>query len=295
MLMIRRSANLLCALVVIAMFAPKTYAAGCGVATNFGTAEIKIATLPNVGKYSLWSRMQAPDSVHNRYALEINDEGCFTVGGGQMTTNQWVWVNYQEGDPGNKVSYNFAKTTGNKLKLIGIDANVKIDSLLLIQTDCAPVDLGENCKATGNVAALTPATSWTSIEGEVAGKVVTTSTLTNDLALVVSVQYFSDGKKVQTSKGAEPLDTTLLSNGRHSIITRVTNTSGEVSDELVELNVRNEETLLSPFYRWARLNKRLLMIALVPVVLGLLLLVVFWVLRSRHDRHKSLRERGFRG
>lgn len=293
MLMKRRAIIFSCVFVMSALFVPKTYAAGCATATNLGTAEVKVANLPASGVYSIWSRMQAPDSTHNRYVLEVNGEGCFTVGGGQLTTDKWVWVDYQGGDTNAKISYDFTKTTGNSLKLIGTDANVKIDSLLLIKSDCVPVDLGENCKVAGSVVTLTPATPWTSIEGEVAGKVITTSKLTNSQALVANVQYFSDGKKIQTSRGAEPLDTTLLSNGKHTITTRITDTSGQISDELVELNVKNEETLLTPVYRWSRLNKRLLIIILAPLVLILLGLATFWVLRNRHDKHKTLRERGF--
>ena len=113
--------------------------------TKLGKATINIS-VSLAGTYKIWSRMKAKDTSSNSYWLTI-DGGCpINVGDlATMPTNSWVWVDYQSGIPTNSVVQQLSSGT-HTLNIIGKEANLKLDKLILTQElSCVPKDLGNNC------------------------------------------------------------------------------------------------------------------------------------------------------
>lgn len=260
----------------------------------YGTATIAIPTLPATGTYTIWTRMQAPNAENNQYQLEINGEACFTVGGSGAPANQWIWVASQNGNASSKTEFNFTHTTGNQARLIGIAPGVKVDRILVLQSDCVPTGTGDNCRL-GNAVVIQGSSGTTAqtLQQPVSGKILPASILSDNPSSVKRVVYLVDGQKLQEAEGAVPLDTTLLSNGAHIVTARVTTTDDKTTDYATNLTVNNVETFMSPLYRWLRLNKRAL--AYVGGAFGILsfVLLIFWFIRAIHLERQRLKFHGF--
>jgi hypothetical protein len=223
--------------------------------------------LHSTGTYYIWTRLDVPTAGAS-YQVEINGGACFLVSA--PTANQWVWT----GDNGSsRASYNFATTTGNTIKLIGANADVKIDMLLLTtDPNCVPVGIGSNCglpisptTSTNDEGAIintgigsgvglnAPPSSGVQVSGKVNPSPTLATTSIND---ILRVEYYVDGKKVQTADQAAPLDTTLLSNGRHHVETKITFRDGSTKTDEADIDVNNKQTMLSPVWRWMRFNEK---------------------------------------
>ena len=243
-------------LLLLFSHAPKVTAEACDTSAGYGVVALDIPTLPTRGTYVLWTRMQVPDDQHNRYRLEVNDNTCFEVGGSSITPGEWEWVSFYGGGLTKTVRYTFDHTTENHMRLIGVDAGVRVDRVLLIKNDCIPTGLGENCQSATATAAfsLSGATEVPPpTNGAVSGVVIPTQTITNSKSRIAKVAYYSDGKPIPTAYNFG-IDTSLLSNGTHRISIQITQTNGIVVNEVTTLRVDNATGVLSPFTRWARLN-----------------------------------------
>ena len=285
-------------LLVLIVFAPtkQTAAAACDNISQYGTVSVNIPALVTVGTYNIWTRMQAPDSTHNQYRLEINGNSCFAVGGSSITPGQWTWVSFQDNNQGSKVRYDFDSKTQNSAKLIGIQAGVKVDRLLLIKTDCVPVADGSNCQSssvpveaidTAGASQVPPPSS-----GPVGGLVVPSSTISQNLQSISNVVYAVDGKQLPTASG-QALDTTLLSNGSHTVAMRITKTNGTVINEVTTLNVENAENAFSPLRRWIRLNQHTLRVWGLAIGSILLITTLLLFIRQMSLRKRLLEFKGF--
>jgi hypothetical protein len=260
-------------------------AAACQNVAGYGAVSAAVPVLPSAGSYTIWTRMQAADATHNRYQLEVDGQDCFEVGGSSLEPGQWQWVSFQDGDLDAKVRYNFEHTSDNVLKLIGSDAGVKIDRLLLIKNDCVPVDIGNNCQS-GAVALNSgdligadeiPPPS----EGPVSGLIVPSQTISLHPNNISRVVYFVDSKQIPTAAG-NALDTTLLTNGSHRVAIQITLVNGGVSNETTTLNVENKQTIFSPFRRLVRLNQHTTVV--LSSILGGVLVLITILLIIRHVR-----------
>lgn len=267
-------------------------AAACTAGESvYGEAKQDIGTLPSTGIYTIWTRMQAANETSNRYQLEVNGEACYTIGGEGVSSTQWEWVNFQNGDQNKTVTYNFINSTGNQVRMLGIDPAVKIDSILVVPDNCVPEDTGENCTSATSIGS-TASISGLNETMPVSGTVTFAVLFPSGSIEVKTVEYSSDGQKVQKSNGATGLDTTLLANGTHEVTAKVTYSDGTIESETHQLEVDNPTTALSPVLRWARLNKGLLVV--IGGLLGIIsvLGLIYAIMRRNHLRKHYARTHG---
>lgn len=283
-------------MIMLALSYGHASAATCISGAGLGTVNITVPELSAKGTYNIWSRVQVPDDMHNRYQLEVNNDKCFLVGGSSIIASQWTWVSFQDGDLSSKVRYDFNTTTGNSLKLIGKDDGVKVDRVLIVKNDCIPIDQGANCQ-TDAVAAASYDTSdqsrlLPSTSGPVSGVVIPSTTIINKLGSISNVSYFADSKPFPTTSNYG-LNTTLLSNGSHQISIKITTVDGTVINESTTIIANNPQTIFSPYMRWEQLNHQTVLnigaVAIAVILVGILVSII----RYLRLRRRSLRFHGF--
>lgn len=132
---------ILIAAVILASYAVKTTIAqqeNCGV-TPIGTA-ILDAPIEASGGHKVWVRMMAADADNNAVYLEV-DGRCYLVGdNSSITPGEFVWVDYQNGNPNEKIIHNFSSPGTYPVRVIGHEANVGVDMVLFVGDgdDCTP-------------------------------------------------------------------------------------------------------------------------------------------------------------
>ena len=114
-------------------------------AGDSSTNSIAVATSAT---YNVWSRIQAPDTSHTSFYLEIDGDCLGVVSSATpVQTNQWTWVNYKDGIATSKISRQLSAGS-HSLRMIGKDAGVKVDRIILTSDNCTPTALGDNCMIT---------------------------------------------------------------------------------------------------------------------------------------------------
>ncbi len=286
--------SILCVMMVISN--KHSVQAACNNVSQYGAISVKITALSSSGTYTIWTRMQVPDTTHNQYQLEINGQRCYVIGGSSISPDQWTWVSFQDGDLSSRVSYDFERTTNNAAKLIGSSAGVRIDRLLLVKTDCVPIADGNNCQSDSVPTSAIETTGATQVPspsaGPISGLIIPSQTIARNPGIIAQVIYNVDGKLLPTTTNFA-LDTTLLSNGPHLVVMQITTTAGRILNEATNMTVENPVSALSPMRRWVRLNQRTTVVA--SSIIGGLLIASAAFQTVRHIRLKKrlLRFRGF--
>lgn len=262
---------------------------------NYGSIKLQAPDLPVTGRYNIWTRLQVPDASNNQYRLQVNGNQCFEVGGSSIQAGQWQWVSFQDGDLSHKVVYDFQKTTGNSLELIGSNPGVKIDRVLLVKSDCIPVGLGENCES-AQIAVKASGTGANEVlpptNGPVSGLVIVSPTVIQNPENIMSVHYFSDTTQLPSSNNLA-LDTTLLSNGTHRISMQITKKDGKVVNEVTSIEVANPQSALSPIKRWIRLNQKTAILFSSIIGVALVIFAVYMIVRQIRLNKRLLEFKGF--
>ncbi len=276
----------------------KVTAAACTNTTNYGTVTSTVA-LPMSGDYTIWTRIQIPDSTNNYVQLEVDGGSCYQVGG-NIPANAWTWIDYQVSGQNNKVKQTF--TGGNhQVKLIGVKAGVKVDKIILLGTDetcetngTTPIGDGSNCSKaasasvpsnSGGSPTTAPTEPATPAKGTISPPIIQSGN-------IKKVEYYVNDKLVQTSDSPVPFDTTLLDNGEHILKTNVTYEDGTTATEVSKLEVDNPTNPLIVTRRWTKRNKRLLIIlssTLGTVAAGA---AVWYGLRTYRARSLFIRNHG---
>ncbi len=264
-------------------------AAGCSSASSFGAVELNVPSLPDIRSKILWVRMQSPSSS-GKVLAEINSGQCLEIGGTNLLPNQWSWQNSPDGP------ITFPSFNNNSVKLIGISNGIKIDRILLTEPSCTPKDFGNNCQnavelkaSEGPSATIIPPPS----DGAVGGKVILSQTPDKNRSDLESVEYVVEAKIIQTVKGPQPFDTTLIPNGKHSIQINTRLDNGAVIRETTVIDVRNPENALTPVVRWVRLNLRLA--KLVALIIGgaIVAAALYNVLKTWYLNYRQRKFHGF--
>ncbi len=268
-------------------------AAACSNVTTYGTVRLSVPSLPHTGDYSLWLRMQSPFKGAQLY-IDINQESCLVITAEEIPVNEWYWQGFSDNDT--IQPYRFSATSGNSITIIGIDGGVKVDKLIVTEPDCVPVDFGDNCRSG---VAVQPGTSSAVIQltplasQPVQGDVVVSATPFNAGSNLQEVRYIVGGTVVQHSSNATPLDTTRLTNGKHTVFIETQHKDGSVMRESTILEVKNSESFFSPVHRWLKINGD----SAVPLIaLGggtFALVMLLYLLRGLYIRKRNLRLRGF--
>jgi hypothetical protein len=212
--------------------APRVHAAACAApSTDLGTDTLSV-NIPAAGTYTIWTRMQAPDTSHNAINLQVDADNCFNVGGGSFTATSWAsdtsnWINYTDGNTSTKISVTL--TAGShSLKYIGTQAGVMVDKVILSSdASCTPTGMGTNCQSgdsTQPTVNLVSPTDGASVTGSVG-----MSATASDASGIASVKFLVDNTVVATdtsSPYSANWNSTTVSNGSHTVTAQATDTAG---------------------------------------------------------------------
>ncbi len=263
-------------------------AAACQDSGNHGAVRLLLPEVPASGQYQLWIRMQSPSNTAKVQA-ELNGTECFEVGNSLLQPNTWTWVPYYTNNQNQTINIHAAR--GNIIKIIGTQASVKVDKVLLTDPSCTPQDQGGNCSGSGTVllgqdsiVPVAPAGS-----GPVAGKAIISQTPFTQGSNLTGLSYSAGGRTLQSFVAAEPFDTTLLENGEHTVLIKTTLQDGTIIQESAIINIGNDETVLSPLRRWIRLQEKSLVVIALAMTSAALLAVLISISRrlylKRRERH----------
>lgn len=160
--------------------------------TTYGQGTLSV-NFPVAGTFRVWSRIKAPDATNNSYQLQI-DGGCaITIGDAAISTANWTWVDYQDGDTNTKVNTAQLNAGPHTLVLSGREANVEVDRLVFsIDPSCVPTEFGDNC---ATAATPTPEATATNTPEP-------TATTTN--TPVPTASATNTATPVPTSPGTQP-------------------------------------------------------------------------------------------
>jgi hypothetical protein len=177
--------------------------------TTYGTDTLSV-TIPSTGTYSIWTRMQIPDSADNGILLNIDNTSCYNVGANSsLPTSSWQWVNYYDGNSSNIVSLSLTAGT-HSFQYVGTSNGVEIDRVLVLSdATCTPTGTGDNCMQTTTspptVSFTNPPSSGALIKGSLALSATATPATGDSIS---QTQLLVNGAIVQTDTSA-PYNFTL--------------------------------------------------------------------------------------
>ncbi len=264
--------------------------AACPDTSEYGSVNLSLPTLPKRGQYNIWTRLQFAKPKEGRLLVEINDDKCIEVDGMGSVSNQWTWLQSDSG--AQKLTYKFDQTEGNRIKLIGATTGVKVDRVILTDSDCVPLDRGDNCQA-GSVTLQTDDNQVNTVNGPVAGLIYPSLTIVNKQADIIKTTYYRGSQKIQSNNGASQLDTTLLPNGQNQVSIKLHMRDGSEITETAELQVSNTLSTLSPLWRWARINKEGLKTSALSFAIVVFIVSVLYLVRVLKRHRRLLTFHGF--
>jgi chitodextrinase len=219
-------------------------AAACPAPTTDLGSTTMTVSVPVAGNYRIWSRVMAPDTSNNSYSLEVDGTTCFIVGDNQLTPSSWTWVDYQNGTTSSKTDVSL--TTGtHTLKLVGREANVAIDRVILVSDlACIPTGTGGNCTVDVDQTAPTVDISAPAVGGTVSGTVEVKATA-SDASGIAKVEFYVDNSLKATATTVPysySWDTNSVGNGQHTLMAKAYDKVDNFSTDSVTVNVQNGDT-----------------------------------------------------
>lgn len=214
-------------------------AATCVQTTDYGQASASV-TMPGAATYRVWSRIMVPDTTNNSYLLQINNT-CYTVGGGNLPANTWVWVAHQNGDTNAKVDVSLPSGQIT-YKALGNKPGVKLDRVVFTSDlNCTPSGDGTNCKTPSDTQAPSVTLTSPTNGGKLSGSVQLNATASDNTA-VSKVEFFINSSLVKTST-ASPYShqwaTDAGPNGTYLLTAKAFDTAGNTSSDSVTVTVEN--------------------------------------------------------
>ncbi|HSX29232.1 MAG TPA: Ig-like domain-containing protein [Candidatus Saccharimonadales bacterium] len=219
----------------------KASAAACTApSTDYGTATTSVS-LPAAATYRVWTRINVPDTTNNTYLLEIDGNKCYTVGGGSIATNSWVWVAHQNGNTASTIDVALAQGS-RSIKLIGNKPNVKIDRLVFTSDlSCTPTGNGDNCNVPSDTSAPAVRITAPAADASVSGTVNMTATATDTVG-VAKVEFYVNssllGSDTSSPYGVS-WDTTKVPNGTQLLTAKAYDAAGNVGVDSFNVSVEN--------------------------------------------------------
>lgn len=114
------------------------------VSSSYGRIT-SMVNVPIAGQHTLWVRIMAPDQTNNSVGVGIGSE-CPRIMGDNTSipSNSWTWVNYADGNTSSVSQLNLPAGS-QTITILGNEATVKIDKILLLNDNCVPIGFGDNC------------------------------------------------------------------------------------------------------------------------------------------------------
>lgn len=222
-------------------------AAACTApSTDYGSATSTVK-VDNTATYRVWSRLMVPDATNNSYLLEIDGTSCFVIGNAaSMPVNTWTWVDYRDGSTGTKVSINLS-AGDHTIKMIGNEPNVKLGRVLFVSdTNCVPVENGDNCLVAGDTTPPTVNISSPAENTTVSG-IVPINVDASDNTGVARVEFYINGE-LKTTDTTSPYsyswDSKTVANQQATLKAVAYDTAepGNSSADSLNVNVLNGDT-----------------------------------------------------
>lgn len=198
-------------------------------------------TVPSAATYRVWTRLMVPDSTNNTYLLEIDGNKCYTVGGGNIPANTWVWVAHQNGNTNTKIDVALAQGT-RPLKLIGNKPNVKIDRLIFTSDlSCTPTGNGDNCNTPSDPTAPSTRITAPLANASVSGTITVSATATDSNGIAKVEMYVNSSllSADTTSPYSFQWDTTKVPNGSQLLTAKAYDAGGNVGIDSFKVTVEN--------------------------------------------------------
>jgi len=158
--------------------------------------------LNNAGNYHLWLSMMGKGKANSIWVM-LDGHYCVQAGGANMQTGQWQWVDFQNGDPSQKIPAPLIGTGHHTIALIAdtSQTGIAVDRILMAtDASCVPTGNGDACIGVVSVPTDTPTPTPTSVSNNATNvsstskPVITTDSLPDG---TVGVAY--DGTVVATS------------------------------------------------------------------------------------------------
>jgi chitodextrinase len=223
-------------------FSGRAFAAACTPpGTDYGTVTTSV-TVPASATYRLWTRMNVPDATNNTYLLEVDGSKCFTVGGGSIGANAWVWISFQNGNSSSRTDATLTQGT-HTLKLIGNKPNVKVDRIVLTSDlNCTPTSTsGSECNTSSDTTPPTVRITAPIADSAVSGTVPVQVSAT-DGAGVTKVELYVNGSLIgtdTTSPYSFSWNSTAAPNGTELLTAKGYDASGNVGTDSFNVSVQN--------------------------------------------------------
>jgi hypothetical protein len=255
---------------------PQAFAACAPLPTAKGTATFSVA-IPASGTYRFWVHEYSPSANVNGVYAQV-DTYCQTTVGDSATipVGQFSWIDYQNANAASKMDLTLNAGT-RTVTLAGLDQGVGIDKVMFVSDlSCVPTGQGDNCGSTttpsspppapsgGTPAAIVPSSSGTPAQPNGTPVSGIISLPQNSTAHGAKQTYYIDGKPIAGSK----LDTTILSDGTHTLTLVQRNPDGTTKVLTQKLIVRNHPST------WQRVRK----ILALPAVWGPIVVVAMLAL-----------------
>ena len=282
------------------LFVHKALAAACNPTNPVGNVSLN-ADIPASGEYVVWIRMQAPAPADEIVRLEVNGDTCYRVGTASMAPNTWTWLNYQGSTTTDIMKYTFTGAGSKSVKVYSKLYDVKVDKVVFIGADeqCSsnnqiPTGDGSNCDAAplvtvGGESPAVPGGSTPPAPSPVTTPAVVAANSDN----IQQVDYFVDGKLVQTVEGPKGFDTSLIPNGTYELTAKVTYKDGSTAQATENISVTNAPQKFGSVRRWFKQRGTYLMIAfggvsMLAVAAGTLTLIRYFRHRKMFALHHGL-------
>lgn len=183
----------------------------------------------------------APDTAKNSYLLEVDGGACYTVGDSALQAGKWTWVDYQNAASTSKVTLNLSAGQ-HTVKLLGREASVKVDRILAAtDTNCVPVDAGNNCAVASDSTVPTVSVVIPAEGTSVTGTVSVAAKAADDKG-VVKVEFYVNNV-LQATSVAAPYNfswkTAGLANGTYVIAAKAYDAAGNAATDTSTVTIKN--------------------------------------------------------
>ena len=223
------------------------------VSTTFGTAEFEV-DIPQSGRYTVWSRVWAPDNAVNSYWMSIDngyEETCKIIvgdNGSLIPGRTWTWVDWHR-DPSatpkeQPFIVDFANPGTYSFEVAGREGPLRLDKVVFIADDCVPEGFGENCQVRGDLES--PIVSMNLTNGSTVSGTIPVNVTVEDENRLESITLSIDGDQVDEQSGESgdysfSVNTANVQDGRRTITATAEDANGNKSNVSVRVNVNNAQ------------------------------------------------------
>ena len=213
--------------------------------TTYGQVKQEVNVISD-GTYRVWSRLKVPSATETSYYLQIDDGCAYNIADATSPEpNNWTWINYQDG--ASTAALDLPLTAGTHTFIYtGKDAAVQLDRILLLaDTTCVPVDVGDNCAVPDTTAPDVAVTAPTDGQ-DVRGTAVPISVAATDASGIKQVEFLIDGTVISSDTTADyntNWDSTKTPNGTHALQAKAYDSFGNTATSLpISVTVNNVVT-----------------------------------------------------